>query len=117
MLAARGGSDGWIAKYSSAAPVTHLWSKRLGGEGNDYACGVKVSNAGVVYAVGAFDSPSGVASFGGPSHLSASSDVFVAAYDNNTSSGTFQWDAQLGGSAADTGLAVAVNAAGAPVLT
>jgi PKD repeat protein len=109
-LSALGGTDGFVAKYG-AASGSHMWSRRLGGAGNDYGYGVAVDGANNVLVAGSF---AGLASFGGISlPLLGASDAFVAKYG---SSGNLVWARGLGGIDAEVGRAVGV-AGGTPVST
>ena len=111
LLSALGGTDAFVAKYA-ASSGNHMWSRRLGSGGNDYAYGVSVDGANNVYVAGAF---AGLGSFGGVSLplLGGASDAFVAKYG---SSGSFVWSRNLGGLDAEVGRAVGV-AGSNPVTT
>jgi PKD repeat protein len=103
-LSALGSTDAFVAKYAATSGA-HMWSRRLGSIANDYGYGVAVNRTtNDVYVTGAFE---GAASFGG-SNLTpvGGSDAFVAKY---TSTGTFTWVHQLGGTSADVGRAIDVN--------
>jgi hypothetical protein len=103
LLSALGSSDAFVAKYS-AATGAHMWSRRLGGLGNDYGYGVATDSASNVYVSGAIG---GLGSFGGVSlPVLGSSDAFVAKYG---STGALVWARTLGGLDAETGRAVAIS--------
>src|SRR6185369_6850060 len=63
LLSALGGSDAFVAKYSASSGA-HMWSRRLGGTGNDYGYGVATDSASNVYVSGSIG---GLGSFGGVS--------------------------------------------------
>jgi PKD repeat protein len=110
-LAALGGSDGFVAAYSGTSGA-HVWSRRLGGTGNDYAYSVAAGADGTLVVAGAFE---GTASFGGGSLTSVGqSDAYVAKYN---AGGGAVWVRGLGGSGADTGQEVAVAPTGNPVVS
>lgn len=110
LLAALGGSDGFVAKYAASSGA-HQWSRRLGGVGNDYAYGVAVDGSNNVYVTGAFGA---LASFGGGSlNLVGGSDAFVAKY---SSTGAALWAKGLGGIGDDLGHGIGISA-NAPVVT
>jgi len=110
-LSALGGSDAIVAKYAASSGA-HMWSRRLGGTGNDYAYGVAVDGSGNVFVAGAYED---VASFGGALPLTAAglSDAFVAKYGPT---GTFLWAKSLGGTDDDFARSVGLSA-GYPVTT
>jgi hypothetical protein len=108
LLSALGSADGFVAKYT-ASSGSHMWSRRVGGSGNDYAYGVAVDGANNVLVAGAIG---GQANFGGISlSLLGSSDAFVAKYG---STGNLLWARGLGGIDAEVGRGVGV-AGGNPV--
>jgi PKD repeat protein len=105
LLSALGGSDAFVAKYSASSGA-HMWSRRLGGLGNDYGYGVAVDGKSNVYVIGA---NGGLASFGGSSLTPLGpSDAFVAEYGPT---GTLLSARELGGIDADTGRGVALSGA------
>jgi PKD repeat protein len=105
LLSALGGSDAFVAKYSASSGA-HMWSRRLGGVGNDYGYGIAVDGKSNVYVSGSIG---GLASFGGLSLTPAGpSDAFVAEYGPT---GTLLFARQLGGLDADTGRDVALSGA------
>src|SRR5439155_18267325 len=100
-----GGFDIFVAKYSAAG--SHLWSKRLGGTGDDFAFSLAVDGSGNVVVAGYFP---GVVNFGGGPLTSAGlNDLFVAKY---TADGSYVWAKRLGGAANDRGAVVAVDGSG-----
>ncbi len=104
-LTSAGGSDMFVAKYSSAG--AHLWSSRHGGTSSDYPQSVALDGSGNVVVTGYFN---GSASFGGGTLTSAgSSDVFVSKYN---SSGAHQWSQRYGDSASQWAYSVAADSSG-----
>jgi PKD repeat protein len=110
-LSALGASDAIVAKYSATSGA-HMWSRRLGGSGNDYAYSVAVDGSGNVFVAGAYED---VGSFGGPSPLTAAglSDAFVTKYGPT---GSFLWQKSLGGTDDDLARSIGMSA-GYPVTT
>jgi PKD repeat protein len=105
-----GNADGFVAKYA-ATTGAHLWSRRVGGGGDDYVNAVTVDGSGNVVIGGSFQLSG---SFGGATPIVAAgaSDAFVAKY---TSGGAFVWARDLGGTVADAATAVAVDGTGEPL--
>lgn len=88
------------------------WVAALGGAGTDRLWDLAGDAAGNTYVVGEF---SGTAAFGTKSLSSAGgSDVFVAKLNT---AGQVQWATRAGGSGADLGYSVAVDASGNVLLT
>jgi len=88
------------------------WVAALGGAGSDRLWDLAGDAAGNTYVVGEF---SGTAAFGSKSLTSAGgSDVFVAKLN---SAGQVQWATRAGGSGADLGYSVAVDASGNVLVT
>jgi hypothetical protein len=98
--------DGYAAKF--APDGTPLWSTYLGGTGQDYARGVAVDTNGNVLVVGETPS-SGWVSGGYDTTFGGSVDAFVVKL---SPSGAHLWSTYLGGSGADYGYGVVVDAAG-----
>lgn len=102
LLTGLGGQDAAVAKFD--ANGTHLWSKCMGGSGNDLASTITTDSSGNVLVAGEF---AGTASFGGAALTSiGSSDLFMARYDAN---GTHIWSKRLGGTASEYSLAMTLN--------
>ncbi|XXX74568.1 hypothetical protein WMF30_43660 [Sorangium sp. So ce134] len=110
VLTSSGGTDVFVAKLNASG--AHVWSKRLGGAGDQRAVSVAVdSNLGVSVA-GDFDGPldvegAALASAGG-------SDVFVTKLDG---AGNVLWTQRFGDAEDQRAGAVAVDAAGNVLLT
>jgi hypothetical protein len=78
-IASAGGSDAFIVKYASANGA-HVWSKGIGGTGNDTAGAVAVDGSDNVVIAGRF---TGAVNFGGGSTsppMGAASGAFVGKY-------------------------------------
>jgi Beta-propeller repeat/Cep192 domain 4 len=113
-------ADAFVARLdpTTSGAVSLLYSTYLGGSGFDAGLGVAVGPGGVVYVTGGTDSadfpvsnplqPSGGASAGGR-------DAFVTSLDSTESGLLFS--TYLGGSADDTGNAIAVNSSGDAYVT
>jgi hypothetical protein len=106
-LTSQGAKDVFVAKFSGSG--VHLWSKRYGGGGNDYASSVAVTAAGDVVVAGGFDSAT--IDFGGGAKTNLGSlDGFVAKLTG--AAGNQVWAAVLGGGNQQQATSVAVAPAG-----
>ncbi|WP_375756762.1 right-handed parallel beta-helix repeat-containing protein [Corallococcus exercitus] len=85
----QGGTDAIIGRYSSSGSAG--WSRLLGGSGNDRALAITTDSANNVYAAGETGSNLGATHAG-------NGDAFVVKYN---ATGTRQWIAQPGTTAAD----------------
>jgi uncharacterized protein (AIM24 family) len=104
-LTSAGGDDLFLVKYSAAG--AHVWSKHIGGTGNERPESVTIDAAGNVYVTGSFHD---VVDFGGGALASAGvRDVFVLKL---SSAGNHTWSRRFGGFSSDDGTAVAVDAMG-----
>jgi uncharacterized protein (TIGR03437 family) len=96
------------------------YSTFLGGNGNEFARGIGLDGAGNVYIAGGTSTPNLTTvsalqpNFGGQTANAASGDAFVAKF---SPSGTLLYLTYLGGSADDTAMALAVDAAGNAYVT
>ncbi|MFC3811289.1 hypothetical protein [Lacihabitans lacunae] len=105
-LTAAGGSDIFVAKYSSAGVLQ--WVQKAGSSDSnfEYGYGLSLDGSQNVYIVGSFR---GTANFGANSRTSAGDeDIFVAKYDN---AGNIQWVNTYGGSYKDIAKDIAINTA------
>ncbi len=90
-LAGAGGKDIFVAQYSGSTGA-HLWSKRVGGSGDDMGRGIAIDGAGEVAVTGNFGSSS--VNFGsGELANSGGADIFLAKY---SSGGTALWSKRFG---------------------
>ena len=88
------------------------WAKQAGGTGNDKGQGISVDANGNSYVTGRFKE---TATFGAFTLItSGSDDVFVAKLDTD---GNWQWAKQAGGSSADYGNSISVDANGNSYVT
>ncbi len=109
-LTSAGGADVFLAKFSSSG--AHVWSKRMGGTGDDLMNRVTLDSAGGPVVAGQFNNS---ADFGGGTLSSAGGkDIFVARY---SSTGSHVWSKRIGGSLDDIARGVAVDGGGNVVLT
>jgi len=109
-LVTAGGRDVFLAKYNSGG--NHLWSKRFGGGGEDFAPTVAVEGAGSAFFTGTFQ---GTVNFGGGGLVSAGGyDGFVARYD---AAGNHVWSKRFGTAGPDFGRFVAVDGSGNALVT
>jgi len=87
-----GGKDIYLAKFDSNG--NHLWSKRFGGNDDDYVQSVSVDSSGNVYIIGSFYSST--IDFGGGALTNAGwNDIFLAKFDSD---GNHLWSKSFGGS-------------------
>ena len=90
-LTSAGGYDIFLVKFSPSG--THMWSKKLGGTGNDTVSGAAIDSSNRVILTGAFEQ---TVNFGGGSLTSAGSgDIFIAKYDGTN--GAHIWSQRYGG--------------------
>jgi len=108
MLTNHGGSDLFLAKYSSSGGV--LWARSEGGIGDELPAGLALDSAGNSYLAGSF---TGIAEFGGVSITNNSPpgvlDAFAAKFDEM---GGVLWAVHAGGSGGDYASGIGVDAAG-----
>ncbi|HVX62800.1 MAG TPA: Ig-like domain-containing protein, partial [Pirellulales bacterium] len=108
---------GTDAVYKFSASGTQLWAAPYtASSGINQKEGMAVDNAGNVYITGNFSNPAGSpAKFGAASLVSAGgNDGYLAKLDTN---GNFLWAESFGGTGADAGYGVAVDAAGNAFVT
>ena len=91
-----------------------VWATSAGGEGLDYGQAVAVDAAGYSYVTGAFYDSATFADGEGALTSAGGSDIFVAKYD---SSGDLVWANSAGGTSADVGYGIAVDADGNSYVT
>ena len=105
--------DVFVAKVDTAG--NYLWAQSAGGSGYDWASAIAVDAQGNAYVTGYFSSLS--AAFGRLPlfNASAAGDTFVARLEGST--GTWQWAVRAGGPDAESGAAIAVDAAGHVVVS
>jgi hypothetical protein len=109
-LFSAGLSDVFLVKYSAAGQ--HIWSRRLGGTGNDTGLAISTDSAGSVIVMGSFE---GTADFGGGAFTSSGQrDVFVTKF---SSTGAHIWSKRFGSTGDDVGYGVALDSAGDVVLS
>jgi uncharacterized protein (AIM24 family) len=105
------GSEIFVAKYSSSG--AWVWSRTIGGNGNDSGGGVAIDPrpGSDVVVTGAMDASSIGVDFGGGALFSAGfQDVFLVKYSG--SSGAHVWSRRFGGGLVDVGSGVAVDSGG-----
>jgi hypothetical protein len=100
------GMDGYIVKFNNSG--ARQWGTYNGGSGFDYFISITCNSAGDVYAVGAANSTTGIASTGAhQGNLGGNVDGFVTKI--NGSNGSRQWGTYYGGSNLDVTTAVCVD--------
>jgi hypothetical protein len=112
-LQSQGGSDVFIAKYTSIG--SYVWAYNMGSPENDYGNSIALDGAGNLYLAGKLK---GTANFNpkGKDELTSAgeSDVFIAKYDYN---GIYQWAESMGGPEEDEATALTVDIRGNIFLT
>ncbi len=117
-LTSDGGWDIFISKLDAAG--NFLWAKRMGGSGWDYGMSMAIDPAGIggVYTTGWFG---GIVDFdpdsSGSLNLTSaggSDDIFISKLDG---SGNFVWAKAIGGTDADYGLSITLDASGHAYVT
>jgi hypothetical protein len=109
-LKSAGALDLMVARFDPAG--RHLWSKRLGNPFNEKPGGIAVDRAGGIVITGSFDRD--VDFLGTPVVSKGESDVFVARL---TGDGALSWVKTYGADKEDAGFGIAVDSAGALVVT
>ena len=94
-----GSADCFVTKLDGTG--RELWTKLIGGAGDDFCNAVTVDNSGNVFVTGQIDSA--------PTTTAGNNDVLVAKFDP---SGNQLWLTQYGTSATDSGTALAVDTTG-----
>jgi hypothetical protein len=108
-LTSMGSSDIVLAKYSSSGQ--HVWSKQFGDSGQDVGYSIATDPSGNVALTGYFQ---GTVNFGGgPTTSYGSLDTFVAKF---SATGAHLWSFGLGGTNADEGFDIAMDAGGNVVI-
>ncbi len=109
-LTSFGSADVFVSKLDSDGDF--IWAKQLGGEGVDIGKSVTVDSGGNVYTVGDFtntaDFDPGVGTFNIASPAN-NGEVFVSKLDSD---GDFVWAKNMGGTAQDFGISIAVDSDG-----
>jgi hypothetical protein len=104
-LTSAGGFDLVIAKYTAAG--SPIWSKRIGGTGDEFVKKITVDASGNILVVGNFK---GATDLGGGAMTSAGGlDMFIAKY---SATGQFQWVKRFGSIYDDSANGVAVDGSG-----
>jgi len=109
-LSSGGMDDAFLAKY--LADGTPVWSRRMGGTGNDGVTGIAVDRSGNAFVTGYFQN---AVDFGGGALSSAGlNDIFVAKY---SATNGFLWAKRFGSTGDDEGFGVAVDGNGDVLVT
>jgi hypothetical protein len=104
-----GQNDAFVLKLTSTGNLS--WAKQLGGAAAEDLTGLALDRSANVLTTGSYTGTADFDPSGGTSNLTASgsTDVFASKLD---SSGGFVWAKSLGGSGADTGLAIVADKLG-----
>lgn len=106
ILPSNGNTDIFLAKYAPGG--AHIWSKNVGGTGDEApARALAVDAAGNVFVTGLYNAPTNLG--GGVLPYVADFDVFIAKYNTN---GLWQWNIVTGSAGNDRGEAIALDGSG-----
>lgn len=114
----RGGTDAFVAKYSSAGAL--VYSSYLGGSGSDHAYGIAVDASGNAYLTGGTDSSNFPTASPLQSTIGGAQDAFVTKL--NPAGSALVYSTYLGGNGGivgypETGNAIAVDSTGSAYVT
>jgi hypothetical protein len=110
VLTSTGGDDVFVAKFDAAG--THLWSKRFGDAGTQWARSITTDGSGNVIVTGEFG---GTVDFGGGGLTSAGSlDIFVVKFD---AAGAHLWSKRFGDANDQSAYAITADGSGNVVVT
>ncbi len=114
LVSAGGISDIYFAKYDNSG--NYIWAKTIGGVGDDVGNNLQLDGAGNVFLAGYFSSTVDFDPGAGTSNLVSvgNNDIFLCKYDNN---GNYVWANGMGGSGADVGSSLKLDAGGNIFLT
>jgi len=106
ILPSNGNTDIFLAKYAPSG--THLWSKNVGGTGDEApARALAVDAAGNVFVTGFYNAATNLG--GGLLPYVADFDLFIAKYNTN---GLWQWNIVTGSAGNDRGQGIALDGSG-----
>jgi len=106
ILPSNGNSDIFLAKYAPGG--AHLWSKNVGGTGDEGpARALAVDAAGNVFITGLYNAATNLG--GGPLPYVADFDLYIAKYNTN---GLWQWNIVTGSAGNDRGESIALDGSG-----
>ncbi|MBM4033192.1 MAG: LEPR-XLL domain-containing protein, partial [Planctomycetes bacterium] len=106
-----GPEDAFVAQVSGAGGL--LWATYLGGSNADSGYGIAVDGSGNAVVTGSTQSPDFPTPVGFDTLLGGGQDAFVTKLTPTA----YIWSSYLGGSAGDTGYAIALDAAGNALIT
>ncbi|WP_437764870.1 hypothetical protein WMF27_32995 [Sorangium sp. So ce281] len=104
LLTSAGGDDVFVAKLREGG--AHVWSKRLGGAGEQRASAVAVDGNGNVVVVGTFEGTMDLPDGAAPLTSAGGKDAFVTRF---SASGAHLWTKRLGGPGDQRATSVAVD--------
>jgi hypothetical protein len=106
--AARGGSDGWVARFSSSGSLA--WCTRLGGSGFDWPFAIAVAPGGSSYVAGFTESPDFPTRLPAQQGPGGDADAFVSRL--SPSGSRLTWSTYLGGPGWDGSHGLALEGGG-----
>ncbi|MGB0428853.1 MAG: T9SS type A sorting domain-containing protein [Bacteroidia bacterium] len=94
-LSRNGRNDAFIAKYTSGG--SYKWAKTIGGSGNEYVYGMKISSTNQIYLSGIFENTADFDPSSSTANLSSNGrdDIFIAKYQPD---GSYTWAKNIGSS-------------------
>lgn len=104
------GVDAFVTKYSTSGGLT--WAKKLGGGGNDGGSDITVDFTGAVYTTGYFDGTADFDPGAGSVTFTAATGISDAYVSCLSTTGTYNWAAQMGGPSVDAGQSITLDIAG-----
>ncbi|MCO6480826.1 MAG: SBBP repeat-containing protein, partial [Phaeodactylibacter sp.] len=103
-LTSMGGSDIFVAKYTSSGD--YLWAFNMGGTSSDRGYALAVDDSDNVLVTGLFSGTVDFDTGPGTANLSGAGDIFVAKYD---ASGAYLWAINMGGTNTDESADIALD--------
>lgn len=101
-----GGYDAWLAKFDANGVLQ--WATYYGGAGADYGRSIATDSRGNVYLTGITASTNNIATAGAHQPaLGGGNDAFLVKFNKN---GVRQWGTYYGGTATESGFAIAIDA-------
>lgn len=108
-ISTAGLQDIYITKYDSSG--NYVWTKTIGGTGQDYCLGIGFDSSDNFYITGSINGTNVDFDPGAGSdlHTSASADIYIAKYDSD---GNWVWAQTFGGASSEIGRGVSVDSTG-----
>jgi gliding motility-associated-like protein len=109
-----GGQDMFVGKYTSTG--SYLWSRSIGGTGNDIVNGIVVNRFGNIFATGQFQNTVDFDPSAGTSNQTSAGSLesYVWSLDED---GLYNWSERIGSTANDLGLGITKDPQGSVYVT